>query len=102
MNGAKVFTKLDLGNAYHLLRIREGDEKMSFNTPSGHYEFFVMSSGLNVFQALLNDILRDMLNKFVFLYLDDILIYFYIYLLSYSPHKTGCQETLRQPAVCYS
>lgn len=77
---AKIFTKLDLRNAYHLVRIREGDEwKTVFKTPLGHFEYLVMPFGLTnaaaVFQNLINDVLRDMLNRFVFVYLDDILIY---------------------------
>ena len=77
---ARVFTKLDLRNAYHLVRIREGDEwKTGFNTHLGHFEYLVMPFGLSnapgVFQALVNDVLRDMLNVFVVVYLDDILIF---------------------------
>ncbi|KAK3566671.1 hypothetical protein QTP86_002846 [Hemibagrus guttatus] len=77
---ASIFTKLDLRNAYHLVRIRQGDGwKTAFNTPTGHYEYLVMPFGLTnapaVFQALINDILRDMLDQSVFVYLDDILIF---------------------------
>lgn len=72
LQGATIFTKLDLRNAYHLVQIHEGDEwKTAFNTPSGHYEYLVMLFGL---QCLVNE-LRDLLNHFVFVYLDDILIF---------------------------
>lgn len=80
LQGATVFIKLDLRNAYHLVCIREGDEwKTAFNTPTGHYEYLVMPFGLTnapvVFQALVNDVLQDTINKYVFVYLDDILIF---------------------------
>lgn len=52
---------------------------MAFNTPRGRYEYLVMPFGLTtvpaVFQALINDVLQDFLNNFVYLYLDDILIF---------------------------
>ena len=93
LQGAKVFTKLDLRNAYHLVRIREGDEwKTAFNTPTGHFEYRVLPFGLTnapaVFQALVNDVLRDMVNRFVFVYLDDILIF--------SPSKQVHTQHVRQ------
>ena len=77
LHQATVFTKLDLRNAYHLVRVREGDEwKTEFNTPLGHFEYLVIPFGLTnapaVFQALINDVLRDMLHRFVVVYLDDI------------------------------
>ncbi len=80
LQGVSIFTKLDLRNAYHLVRIREGDEwKTAFNTPRGHFEYLVMPFGLSnspaVFQALVNDVLRDMVDQFIYVYLDDILIF---------------------------
>jgi len=59
--------------AYQLLRIREGDEwKTAFNTPMGHYEHLVMPFGLinapPVFQVLVNDVFRDRIHRFIFVY----------------------------------
>ncbi|KAL0188416.1 hypothetical protein M9458_015515, partial [Cirrhinus mrigala] len=80
LSGAHFFTKLDLRSAYNLVRIREGDEwKTAFITPTGHYETLVMPFGLcnspAAFQHLINDVLRDMLGRWCYAYLDDILIY---------------------------
>ncbi len=77
---AKFYTKLDLRNAYNLIRIRKGDEwKTAFSTTSGHYEYRVMPFGLanspSVFQSFMNDTFWDMLDKWVIIYIDDILIY---------------------------
>ena len=80
LQGATVFSKLDLLNAYNLVRIQEADKwKTTFNTASSHHEYlvmaFVLTNAPTVFQALVNDVLRNMLNRFVFVYLDDILVF---------------------------
>ncbi|KAI2644234.1 Transposon Tf2-6 polyprotein [Labeo rohita] len=80
LRSAKYYTKLDLRSAYNLIRIREGDEwKTAFSTTSGHYEYRVMPFGLanspSYFQAFVNDVFRDMLNRWVIVYIDDILIF---------------------------
>ncbi|KAK3556652.1 hypothetical protein QTP70_011930 [Hemibagrus guttatus] len=76
LRGATVFSKLDLRSAYNLIRIREGDEwKTAFVTPTGHYEYLVMSYGLanapSVFQDFMHEVLRDFLHKSVLVYIDD-------------------------------
>ncbi|KAL0150390.1 hypothetical protein M9458_054207 [Cirrhinus mrigala] len=80
LRSAKYYTKLDLRSAYNLIRIREGDEwKTAFSTTSGHYEYLVMPFGLanspSYFQAFVNEVFRDMLNRYVIVYIDDILIF---------------------------
>ncbi|KAL0183816.1 hypothetical protein M9458_019512, partial [Cirrhinus mrigala] len=80
LRSARYFTKLDLRNAYNLIRIREGDEwKTAFSTTTGHYEYRVMPFGLvnspSVFQSFINDVFRDMLGRWVIIYMDDILVY---------------------------
>jgi transposase InsO family protein len=77
---ASVFTKIDLRSAYHLVRIRAGDEpKTAFYTPKGLYEYLVMPFGLvnapSTFQHFVNDVFHDLLDVCVVVYLDDILVY---------------------------
>ncbi|KAL0177165.1 hypothetical protein M9458_026059, partial [Cirrhinus mrigala] len=80
LRSARIFTKLDLRSAYNLIRIRAGDEwKTAFSTTSGHYEYRVMPFGLanspSCFQSFVNEVFRDMLNRWVIVYIDDILVY---------------------------
>ncbi|KAL0198415.1 hypothetical protein M9458_006955, partial [Cirrhinus mrigala] len=100
LRDARVFSKLDLQSAYNLIRIRRGDEwKTAFITPTGHYEYRVMPYGLSispsVFQNFMNEIFRDMLHKFVIIYIDDILIYSPD-LRTHHHHVTRVLERLRQ------
>ncbi|KAL0173126.1 hypothetical protein M9458_033437, partial [Cirrhinus mrigala] len=67
-------------NAYNLVRIRAGDEwKTAFVTPTEHYEYRVMAYCLSispsVFQTFMNEVFRELLHRFVVVYIDDILIY---------------------------
>ncbi|CAJ0952838.1 unnamed protein product [Ranitomeya imitator] len=80
IKGSSWFTKIDLRGAYDLIRIKQGDEwKTAFNTPEGHFEYLVMPFGLSnapsVFQSFMHDIFRSYLDKFMVVYLDDILIF---------------------------
>ena len=78
--GAQFFTKMDLKNGFHLIRIREGDEwKTAFRTRYGLYEFMVMPFGLTnapaTFQDMMNHIFRDMIDLGLLVYMDDLLVY---------------------------
>ena len=77
---AWIYSKIDLRHTYYLVRIAEGDEwKTAFKTCYGSYEWLVMLFGLTnslaAFQQFMNDILGDLLDKCIMVYLDDILVY---------------------------
>ncbi|GJU51283.1 putative reverse transcriptase domain-containing protein [Tanacetum coccineum] len=111
LQGAKHFSKIDLRSGYHQLRVKEQDiSKTAFRTRYGHYEFLVMPFGLTnapaVFMDLMNRVFHEFLDKFVIVFIDDIMVFSKskvetrggIYTLWHLGHIVSAEEITMDPA----
>jgi hypothetical protein len=101
LRGASVFSKIDMRSGYHQLRIRPSNiPKTSFITKYGLYEFMVMYFGLMnapaYFMYLMNSVFMDYLNKFVVVFIDDILVYSQ----NEQEHEEHLRKVLQRLQVC--
>ena len=97
LKDAWIFTKIDLQSGFHLIRMAEEDcHKTAIVTKYGHYKFLIMPFGLcnapATFQATMNDIFRDQLDKSVIIYIDDLLVYS----KSHEEHRVHLQQVLEK------
>jgi hypothetical protein len=97
LSRARIFTKIDVRDAYHRIRIRRGDEwKTAFRTRYGHFEYLVMPFGLTNaparFQAYINQALAGLVDVCCIVYLDDILIFSD----TEEQHKSHVRQVLRR------
>jgi len=96
LKGAKVFSKIDLRSGYYQMRIKGQDvPKTAFRTRYGHFEFLVLPFGLTnapaLFMDLMNRVFQPYLDKFVVIFIDDILVYS----KSYEEHEQHLRQTLQ-------